>query len=365
MNNMKICSWDIGITHLAYCIMGYEPNNDIKYPIYKWQNINLIKKNTIKCSYYISENKICGKNVKNYRNGVGYCGTHIKHFFIENKILFFINTDKKALCCVCDKKAFYYRCQDKNKIYYCKKDKNNYDIENNDEYKIIKKNECIEDKCNKDAEYINNYCLKHKKEKVFLYKCCSCDRKSLYVKNDEYYCKEHRNSKIISNTDNVIDIVNKIKVNQVSINDVLKQLIVKLDFIPEILQVDKIIIENQPSLKNPKMKTVASALYTYFLMRGIVDKEKTKSTIKEIHFISPSNKLKVDKDNTIKILSNITKSEEKYKLTKSLGIQYCKQLIKNDINSNKILEEEKKIDKIDDLCDAMLQGAYYLTIKNK
>ena len=100
----------------------------------------------------------------------------------------------------------------------------------------------------------------------------------------------------------------KNKVNKVSIDDILKQLINKLDEIPEILQVNKIIIENQPSLKNPKMKTIASALYTYFLMRGIVDKEKTKSIIKEIHFISPSNKLKVDENNTINRIYDVTSS---------------------------------------------------------
>lgn len=362
---MKICSWDIGITHLAYCIMGYEPNNDIKYPIYKWQNINLIKKNTIRCSHYISENKICGKNVKNFKNNIGYCGTHLKNFFIKNKNLFFMNLDKQIICSKCDKKAIYYRIENKNKIYYCKKDKNNYDIENNLEYKLIEKIKCIEQKCDKNAEYINNLCLKHKKEKIFLYKCGDCKKKALYTKNNEYYCKEHKNNRILDKIDNVVELMKKNKVNKVSIDEVLKQLINKLDDIPEILQVDKIIIENQPSLKNPKMKTIASALYTYFLMRGIVDKEKTKSTIKEIHFISPSNKLKVDENNTINILSNITKSDKKYKMTKTLGIQYCKQLIKNDIVSKKLLEEVNKTDKIDDLCDAMLQGAYYLTIKNK
>lgn len=362
---MKICSWDIGITHLAYCVMGYEPGNNIKYPIYKWQNINLIERNNIRCCHKISQNKICGKNVKNYKKDIGYCGTHIKNFFVEGKDFFFINTDKKKICNKCDKKALYYRIVNKNKIYYCKKDKISYDIENNIEYKLIENKKCSVSKCEKNGEYINNLCIKHKKDKIFLHKCCYCNRKALFIKDNDYYCKEHKNNKIVEETDNIIELVRKSKVNKVSIDDVLKELINKLDMIPEILQVDKIIIENQPSLKNPKMKTIASALYTYFLMRGIIDKEKTKSTIKEIHFISPSNKLKVDENNTINILSNITKSDKKYKMTKTLGIQYCKQLIKNDAVSNKLLEEVNKTDKIDDLCDAMLQGAYYLTIKNK
>ena len=42
---MIICSWDVGITHMAYCIMEYAPDNDkIKFPIHGWNNINLINK---------------------------------------------------------------------------------------------------------------------------------------------------------------------------------------------------------------------------------------------------------------------------------------------------------------------------------
>ena len=52
-----------------------------------------------------------------------------------------------------------------------------------------------------------------------------------------------------------------------------------------------------------------------------------------------------------------------YKLTKDLSIQYTKQLLKNDVEHQNILNfYEKK----DDMCDAYLQGRYYLEfIKNK
>ena len=53
----------------------------------------------------------------------------------------------------------------------------------------------------------------------------------------------------------------------------------KLDKIPNLLEVDEVIIENQPSLRNPKMKSIAETLYNYFLCRGIIDKERTKSNI--------------------------------------------------------------------------------------
>ena len=41
-----------------------------------------------------------------------------------------------------------------------------------------------------------------------------------------------------------------------------------------------VLIENQPVLRNPRMKTISETLFNYFLCRGIVDKERTKSTIK-------------------------------------------------------------------------------------
>ena len=101
------------------------------------------------------------------------------------------------------------------------------------------------------------------------------------------------------------------------------------------------------------MKSISSTIYDYFLIRGIIDKEKTQSKIHTVKYISPSNKLKVDADNTIKTLSK-TADNQKYKLTKQLGIQYCKQLIAHDTINLDFLGTQKKKD---DLCDAFLQGA--------
>ena len=80
--------------------------------------------------------------------------------------------------------------------------------------------------------------------------------------------------------------------------DAIKQRISEISE-KDLIQVDEILIENQPSLKNPNMKTIACILYSYFVMRGIIDKEKNKSPIKFVKFISPSNKLKVDKINML------------------------------------------------------------------
>ena len=105
------------------------------------------------------------------------------------------------------------------------------------------------------------------------------------------------------------------------------------------------------------MKTIATLLYSYFVMRGIIDKEKTNSLIDNIRFISPSNKLKIDKSTTNKKLQDAKEKDQKevYEITKGLGKIYCRALITDE--EKKVLE---KYDKQDDLCDCFLQGFQYL-----
>ena len=125
-----------------------------------------------------------------------------------------------------------------------------------------------------------------------------------------------------------------------------------------------VVIENQPSFKNPRMKSIASTLYDYYLIRGILDRDITKSNIECVKFMSPSNKLKLADAGDTKELIKVkaTNDETKsYKLTKSLGIKYCLEMIKHlptwitHFNSHK---------KKDDLADAFLQGVYFITNNN-
>jgi vacuolar-type H+-ATPase subunit B/Vma2 len=135
----------------------------------------------------------------------------------------------------------------------------------------------------------------------------------------------------------------------------------QLDGIKEFLEVDEVLIENQPSLLNPTMKTISALLYGYFTLRGIVDKEKTNSNITNIRFIAPSNKLKINKETTDKTLEKAKTKREEYMMTKDLGKKYCKALIAED---KKHLSFVESVSKHDDLCDAFLQGFYYLFINN-
>ena len=128
----------------------------------------------------------------------------------------------------------------------------------------------------------------------------------------------------------------------------------KLDQIPELLMVDQVLIENQPALINPTMKSIAAILFGYFIMKGIHEKIKTASTISDILFCCPANKIKVGgivADNKLKNTSD----DEIYKITKKLGVKYCKALISDNEDYLKIIESHKKQD---DMADAFLQGFF-------
>ena len=64
-----------------------------------------------------------------------------------------------------------------------------------------------------------------------------------------------------------------------TIDELNYDLIKTLESYKQFIDVDIVIIENQPTLKNPKMKAISSALYNYFLIRGIFDKKINKSNI--------------------------------------------------------------------------------------
>jgi len=126
------------------------------------------------------------------------------------------------------------------------------------------------------------------------------------------------------------------------------------------LGIEEVIIENQPSMKNPKMKAIADTLFDYFLLRGYIDKIHGMN-IGLVRFMCPSNKLKVNENNTIEVFKANKDKKKKYKLTKALGIQYTRQLLKNDVEQLEYLDLYKKkrmmsvmhIYKVDIICNLL------------
>jgi hypothetical protein len=195
----------------------------------------------------------------------------------------------------------------------------------------------------------------------------TCGKKSKYNFNnkiEDNYCNTHAKSKY-TNISNGFKLVSHAKkgIDKMSMDDFLMRLVVELDKRPNLLNCEYVFIENQPTMKNPRMKTISVTLYNYYLIRGIIDKSISKSQLKEVHFMAPSNKLKLandgDKVELVKVKNNEDDSKT-YKLTKSLGVKYCLEMIKQFPDWVAVFNSHKKKD---DLADCFLQGMYALINK--
>lgn len=167
-----------------------------------------------------------------------------------------------------------------------------------------------------------------------------------------------------------------------------------------LLDVDGVVIENQPSLKNPKMKSIQMVVYSYFLMYGKV-LNINENKIKFIDFCNASNKLKVYKGPII-LIENLKKKKVKnnslitdfveknesekeeiknenketqlkekkksnklsYGDKKKMAVEHVKYFLKEN-NDKENLEFFELHKKKDDLADSYLQGLYIISQKYK
>ena len=186
-----------------------------------------------------------------------------------------------------------------------------------------------------------------------------CGRKSVYNMGEQYYCTTHAKSKYKSlETSHKVKPFKNKAVSSMDFDDTRLKLFQKLEEKKELLKANIILIENQPSMKNPTMKSIATGLYDFYMIRGLLDKV-SGSDIKVVKFMSPSNKLKLVDDGQTKqvvIYKAESNDSKAYKLTKELSVKYSKELITGMTEWVKFLNEQKKKD---DLADALLQGLYY------
>lgn len=320
---MIIISWDVGILHLAYCVLKLssdELNDSNKITILDWDEINLI-----------DDNKI----------NIRCIGS--------------INKDTKYI--TCQRTANYYVCVNDMYLGCCKRHVDHFNI-----HYLMKYVKNFFNKINFNIKF--NFPCNYLKRKNTL-----CNERSEYLyKNDrvqKYLCRKHYKleiKKIRRKIENFsLRKINKSNSKKYPTVVLQMNLIRKLDMLMKhfsMLGVTEVIIENQPSIKNPKMKAISATLFDYFMIRGMIDKIYGID-IKVVKYVCPSNKMKIKNNNILKSL----KGNKKYKTTKMLSIQYTKQLLKDDLIQLKYLE---LYEKQDDLCDSYLQGRYYLEfIKNK
>jgi hypothetical protein len=334
---MKVLSWDVGIDNLGYCLLEIDIKTEY-FTVISADVICLVP-DKIHCSFIKRDGDCCSNVANNIiridnNNKIPYCRNHIVKYMKTldlRRLDTGLNaTDGENKCSICKKKSKWTinTCEGEYCETHMKKQMKNSG-------KI-----CCTPKCNNVGE-------------LFFYnssndiKWCWC---SDHEKNiDDFFKKKIK--KLTQNS------------NDVRLEKLSEELFSRLDEkIDDFLDVDEVLIENQPVYMNPTMKTISSLLYAYFYVKGINDKENTKSNIKNIFFCSPSKKLEFSPKTSKNEIKKISQKEsEIYPITKQISVLYCTNVFMTDkpdcvkfINAH---------DRQHDMCDAFLQALTHYFIK--
>lgn len=162
------------------------------------------------------------------------------------------------------------------------------------------------------------------------------------------------------------DIINILKDNEkvknINIDELSKRLYIKLSEVFKDKEFDIVLLENQPVLKNPVMKSVQMLIYGFFLYQ----KTNLIKNIKLIKLINASNKLKIGLllNNEFKEFKKIIDNKDyntklKYSINKKKAIDYT-LLYLNYLKLNNYKDFFNLHKKKDDLADSFLQSIYYI-----
>lgn len=191
--------------------------------------------------------------------------------------------------------------------------------------------------CDEQCEHVNTKGIRCEKSATYIIDNLN-ENKSIKICTSHVKLKQYKNEKS-----------KKIR-SKNSMHNLGKNMVKQLDKNSLFLDCDTVIVENQPSLKNPTMKSIQMMVYSYFLIRS-------NPTILEM--INARNKLKVYTGPSLKDKCPYTDTKtNRYKRNKWFAIEYCKHMIKNEKKQFVDLYETSK--KRDDLSDCYLQGIYFI-----
>jgi hypothetical protein len=121
------------------------------------------------------------------------------------------------------------------------------------------------------------------------------------------------------------------------------------------LEIDVVLIENQPVMKNPVMKTLQIMIYTIFML-----KKQQKSLGTEIKLVSAQSKLKVKQKDAVDLSHIVT--TDKYRRNKQIAIAYTKHYLTYTKQTEEWHKYFNKCPKADDISDAILYIFNYLNL---
>lgn len=363
----KAIGWDIGIKNLSYCVLDTSLNinsntissintftfNKTKYNITHWEDISLVTQiesnlatsgevshinNTLKCCFLKENTKSKTNNKKEKYKG--------KHKEEKNKsqpdpppdIIDEDNTDDTNI--VCGKSAFYCAEElndDGTYKGYCKNHFKKLDIDRLPELNVKK---CWNEECNSKP-------IQVLKEHIF-----------------KGYCKKHINEMHKTPTDFLK--INRAKAtSKIDINNLGISLFQELDKIKnKVLDAEIILLENQPVLKNPTMKSMQMFLYSYYLIRTMETNNGTMGN-KKLQCYCASKKLDLIKflpeEEQTRIMTIIDEVNNPYQKNKKLSIHIVEYLLKDN---KKLLDFFNSNTKKDDLADSLLMTLHYFEKAN-
>ena len=321
--SVKSIGWDIGIKNLAYCIIvpkDIATNetitiNNHHYEIENWRDISLVTE------------------IENNLNNSGEASL--------------INLELKCTAAKTDKIGETAKCG--TNAHYCL------------ETKTV------------DGAY-QGRCKKHfKKEghvrlpEVTVKKCYAkdCTAKCAQILRDHVfigYCKKHITEMIKagSKTEGDFFKINKAKKTAtINLNHLGVALFKELDKTRDImLAPDNVLLENQPVLKNPTMKSMQMFLYSYYLMRGM---DNNTVSDKHIQCYCAGKKLDLIKflpeSEQTRITDALKTVKSGYQQNKQMSIHLVEYLLRGNTKWNTFFANHKKRD---DLADSLLMTLHYL-----
>ena len=324
-----ILSWDIGIKNLSYCILSLSekveqniPNNSVvldnkTFIIHHWDVINLVDKL---------------EEVKKSSN--------------QNLISSF--SQRKSIICS------HPKCKKVSK--YC----------HNDPQKYLNTGYCLSHFKKIDPKESSNYFYIGDKTPKCLYDNCS--RNATYIlkeHNYKTYCTIHQKQLIKTCPEiETIKMEKKIKATHINLNHLSSVLFRELDKLPFLQnkEITNVLLENQPVLKNPTMKSMQMFLYAYFILRCNIDNNLDYNV--NCYSANQKNKLvKLLDKNQQEIINNELKNiKSKYTRNKKESIRIVEFILKKSKNLEYV-EWFKQHKKKDDLADSLLMNIHYI-IKN-
>lgn len=127
----------------------------------------------------------------------------------------------------------------------------------------------------------------------------------------------------------------------------------------EDVRYDHVLIENQPSRKNPTMKSVQVAIHTYFATLRLY-----MGAVGQVHLISASQKLAsasgASGASGASSKEDVKSAGASYRARKAQSVELCRRCLREDLKDEVALAQLDAARKKDDLCDAFLQAMAFL-----